>query len=90
MPVSLSENDRKFEAGRHLRRSSGASPLLKQGHLEPDAQDHVQTACEDLQAWRLHNLSGQTMPGFNHSDSGKAFPDVQMEPSVFQFVCIAS
>ena len=28
--------------GRDLWRSSGPTPLLKQGHLEPVAQDHVQ------------------------------------------------
>jgi len=29
------------------------SPLLKQGHLEPVDQDHVQTAFEYLQEWRF-------------------------------------
>lgn len=41
------------EVGRALRRSPGAMPLLKQGHLEPVGQGHVQTAFEYLQAWRL-------------------------------------
>ena len=88
--MGLSENDREVEVGRHLRRSCGAGPPLRQGHPEPDAQDHVQIGCEDLQAWRLQNLSGQSVPGVDHPDGAKAFPDVQMEPSVFELVCIAS
>jgi len=34
------------EVGRDLWRSSGPIPLLKQGHLEPVAQDCVQKAFE--------------------------------------------
>jgi len=41
-------------------------PLLKQGHLEPVVQDHVQTAFEYVQRWRLYNLSGQSMPVLSH------------------------
>jgi len=36
------------EVGRDLYRSSGPTPLLKQGHLDLVAQDHVQMAFEDL------------------------------------------
>jgi len=43
-----------------------------------------------LQGWRLHNLSGQPVPVLSHPHSEKVFPDVQREPSVFQFVPIAS
>jgi len=45
---------------------------------------------EYLQGWRLHNLSGQPVPGLGHPHSEETFPDVQMEPPVFQFVPIAS
>ena len=53
-------------------------------------QDHVQTAFECLQEWRLHHLPGQLIPLLSHPDSEKVFPNVQTEPSVFQFVPIAS
>lgn len=36
------QNHRMVEVGRDLYRSSGPNPLLKQGHLKPVAQDHVQ------------------------------------------------
>lgn len=32
------------EIGRDLQKSSFAMPLLKQGHLDVAAQDHIQTA----------------------------------------------
>lgn len=38
-------------------RSAGSTALLKQGHLEHFAQDHVQVGFEYLQTI-LHNLSG--------------------------------
>lgn len=34
-----------------------SKPPLKQGHLGPAAQDHVQMACKYMQGWRFHNLS---------------------------------
>lgn len=36
-------------AGRDSWSTSGPTPRLKQVYLEYDAQDHVQTALEDLQ-----------------------------------------
>ncbi|KAK4831098.1 hypothetical protein QYF61_015296, partial [Mycteria americana] len=42
-------NHRMVEVGRGLWRSAGPTPLLKQGHLEPVAQDHFQMAFEYLQ-----------------------------------------
>jgi len=53
------QNHRLTEVGRDLWRSSGPTPLIKQGHLEPVVQDHVQTGFEYLQGWRLHSLSGK-------------------------------
>jgi len=44
------ENHRMVEVEMGLRTPS---PLLKQGHLEPVDQDHVQTAFEYLQEWRF-------------------------------------
>ena len=81
---------RKLEVGRDLWRSSGPTPLLKQGHLELAAQDHVQMASEYLQGWRLHPLPGQPVPVLGHPHSKILFPDVQREPPVFQFGPIAS
>lgn len=40
-------------SGGHL-----VQPLLKQGHKEQAAQDHVQVAFEDLQGGRLSSASG--------------------------------
>ena len=75
--------------GKDVCRSSGPTTLLKQGHLDLVTQDHVQTAFEYLQGWRLRNLSGQRVPALSHPDSKKVFPDVQRKPPVFQFVPIA-
>jgi len=52
--------------GRDLWGSSSPTPLLKQGHLEQAAQDLVQEGFEYLQRRRLHNLSGQPVPGLHH------------------------
>ena len=67
-----------------------SNPLLKQGHLGPVVQEHVQMAFEYLQGGRLHNLSGQPVPVLSNPHSKKVFPDVQTGPPVFQFVPIAS
>lgn len=42
-----------------------------------------------LQGCRLHCLSEQTVPVRGHPYIEKIFPDVQMEPPVFQFVPVA-
>ena len=81
---------RMVDVGRDLQRSSGPIPLLKQGHLEPVAQECDQMASEHLQGWRPHNLLGQPVPALSQPYSEKVFPHVQREPPVFQFVPIAS
>lgn len=90
MSVTESQYHRMVEVGRDLWRSSCPALLLKQGHLEPVAQDHVQMAFEYLQGWRLDNFSGQPVPVLGHPYSEKVFPDVQTEPPVFQSVPITS
>lgn len=62
---------RMIEGERELWRSPCA--LLKQDHLEPAAQDHVQIVFEHPQGWRLHNLLGQPVPvlGDLHSKNPK-------------------
>lgn len=47
-----------IEVRRDLWGSSAPPPLLKQGHLQLVAQDHIQTAFGCLQGRRLHHLSG--------------------------------
>ena len=69
-----SQNHRMVEVGRDLWRSSGPTPVLKQGHLELVAQAHGQMAFEYLQGWRLHNLPGQPVPVFSHPHSEIVFP----------------
>lgn len=54
--------------------------MLKQGDLEPVAQDLVQTDFEYLQTWRLHNLSSQYAPVPSHPQSEKVFLGIQREP----------
>lgn len=47
-------------------------------------------AFEYLQVWRLYHFPGQPVLVFNQPHSEKVFPDPQREPSMFQFVPIAS
>ena len=84
------QNHSTAELGRDLWRSSSATLPLKQGHLQPVVQDHVQRAFNYLQGWRLHNLSGHPVPVLGHLHSEKGFLDIQREPPVFQFLLIAS
>jgi len=68
-PTIESHNHRVAEVGRHLRRSSDPTPLLKQGVLEPVTQNHAQKAFECRQGGRLHNLLGQSVPVLSHHHS---------------------
>lgn len=58
------------EVDKILWRSSCPNPQLKQGHLQPAAQDFVQTSFEYLWGWRFHSLSGWVvaMLGQPHSE----------------------
>lgn len=71
------------DIGRDLWRPLDPSPLLKQGNPEHVTQDYIPVY---LRGGRLHNLSGHSGPMLGHPHSNKVFPDVQTEPSVFQFV----
>jgi len=64
--------------------------LLKQGHLELIAQDHVQVAFECLQGQRLHIISGQPVLVLSHPRYCEVFSDVKREPPEFQPVPVAS
>ena len=68
-----SQNHRTVEVGRDLQWSSDPTPLLKQGHLQPLAQDQFQMVFEYLQPWRLHKLSGQPVPVLGHPHSKMCF-----------------
>jgi len=83
------QNHSMVDIGRDLWRSFGPTALLKQGHLEQVAQDHVQMAFEYLQAGRIHNLPGQPLPVLGHPHNKKVFLDHQMEPPVLQRVPVA-
>jgi len=48
-----------IDVGSDLWRSSCPTSLLKQGYIELVAQDHVQTAFENPQRWRLYDHFGQ-------------------------------
>jgi len=69
------------EVGRNHLLHLVKNPLLKQGHLDPVAQDHIQVVIEYLQVWKNHNVPEQPEPLLNHPHSKKVFPDVQAEPS---------
>lgn len=48
-----------------------SSPLLKQGHLNPVAQDDNQRALEYRQGWRIQKLSGQPVSVLHRLHSEK-------------------
>ena len=54
--VPYPQNHEMVKLGRDLWRSSGPVPLLKQGHPEQAAQDHVQVAFKDPQGDSITSL----------------------------------
>lgn len=55
--------------------------MLKHGHLEQAAQDHIHTTFKYLQGGMCHHLCGQPVPFFwwkNIYHSEKVHPDVLM------------
>ena len=63
--------------------------LLKQGHLQQDAQHRVQAGLEYLQRRRLHSHPGQPGPGLRHPQREEDLPHLQLELPLLQFVPIA-
>lgn len=57
--------------------------LLWQGLLEPLTQAHERSLSKYVQGRKLHSFSGQPVPVLCHP------PDIQRQPSVFQFVPLA-
>jgi len=85
-----SQNHKMVTIEKDLWKSSGQPCLVKQYHLQSVAQDHVQTAFENLQGRRLRNLPGQPMPVFSYSHRENMFSDVLREPPVIHSIPIAS
>lgn len=52
-----------------LRLGGPLEVSLRQGYLEPVAQDYTQMASECLQRWRVRNLPGKSMPVLAHHHS---------------------
>lgn len=61
--LSLSSFHRISDWLRSEERSSGPTPRLRQGHLEPVAWEHTQMAFEYFQGPRIHNFPGQPVLG---------------------------
>lgn len=86
VPVTESLNHRNVEAGKHLWRLFSPTALLKQSQLQQIAQDCVQLSSEYLHGWRLHNLSRQSVPWFNHSHDSINHSDTHISDE-FCFGC---
>lgn len=59
----------QVEVGRDFWRTSGPTTLLKQGHREQVAQEHIQTVFVYFRKGRNHNVSGQPLPVLHHPHS---------------------
>lgn len=57
---------RIVEVGRYLWASAGSTPLLKWGYSELVGRT-MSGGLFTFQGWRLHNLSGQPVPGLSPS-----------------------
>jgi len=64
----------------------GSTSLLKQGHLEQAAQDHVQAGFEYLLRRRIQDPSGQLVPVLYQPQREEVLPHVQTELPLLQFV----
>lgn len=60
------------EVERDLWTSASPASLLKQDQLEQVDQGFVQWSSEYLRGWRIH-VSGQTVPGLDHSQGKEVF-----------------
>jgi len=63
--------------------------MVKQVHLEQDAQDILQEGFEYLQRRRIHDTSGQFFPVLHHPQIKQVLPRVQVELSMHQSVLVA-
>jgi len=70
---TLSTSERCRLKHRHckgpLEIAYSSPPCSEHGHLNQVALDHVQSSFKYLQGWRVHNLSGQYVPVFEHPHS---------------------
>jgi len=73
-----------------LSRSSSPTSLIRLKYLEEVARNLVQTVFEYLQGYTPQPLWAICDSAWSPSQYKKAFPAVQAEPPVFQFLPIAS
>ena len=73
------QNHRIIEIGRDFLISSGLNPLLKAQPTTSSGSGPCLLSFGHLQGWRLHNLSGQSLPVLDHSHSREVLPDAQRE-----------
>lgn len=69
-----------FQVGRGGFLSNTLGETMRPDHL---AQGFVQTGLENLQGWRLHNLSRQSVPPLTVLTGRKCFPVPSLNPSGF-------
>ena len=67
-----SQDDGMAEVGRNLWRSSGPSPLHKQGHRESVTQDHVQVTFTVSEHGDSTTLPGHPVAVLHHPHSKKS------------------
>lgn len=84
------QNQRIYEVGwDHWSHIVWLDSLNREGFLEHDTQDYVQTTCQYVQKRRLCKFLGQSALMVSHSHC-KVFPHIQVELPVRQFLTIAS
>lgn len=83
------QNHSMTEVGKDLWKPPAPIFLLKHGHLEPVALDHVQMSSEDLKRGRPHNLFGWPVPVLSHLHS-KMLLGVRCSDWNCKFALIAS
>ena len=63
--------------------------LSKQGHLEQAAQGLVRAGLEYLHKRKIHNLTGQPVPGLRHPQREEVLRHAQTKHPMLYFVPIA-
>jgi len=84
-PRSESQNCRGWKGPQEI---IGSNSFAKAGALQQVAHVGVQMGLECLHSRRLHNLSGQPVPGLHHPYHKEVLPHVSTEFPVFKFYSI--
>lgn len=82
------QNRERAAVRRSLWRLLSLTTCSEQGHLERDAQDHVQSDSKHFQEWRVHSIPGQLVPVFDYSCCKRIFL-VFIQNALFQLVSVA-